>query len=73
MQVDVSALKKSISEKGMTQESVAKAIGVDASTFIRKMKSEGLSFSIGQMHKLVDVLSISKDQATAIFFSENTQ
>lgn len=73
MQVDVSALKKSISEKGMTQESVAKAIGVDASTFIRKMKSEGLSFSIGQMHKLVDVLSISKDQATAIFFSENSQ
>lgn len=73
MQVNVSALKKSISEKGMTQESVAKAIGVDASTFIRKMKSEGLSFSIGQMHKLVDVLSISKDQATAIFFSENSQ
>lgn len=73
MQVNINALRKSITEKGMTQESVAKAIGVDASTFTRKMKSEGLSFSIGQMHKIVDVLSISKEQATDIFLSENSQ
>ena len=73
MQVNINALRKSITEKGMTQESVAKAIGVDASTFTRKMKSEGLSFSIGQMHKIVAVLSISKEQATDIFLSENSQ
>ncbi len=73
MQVDVNALRKSISDRGMTQEAVARAIGVDNSTFIRKMKCDGLSFSIGQMHKLVEVLSIPKAQATDIFLHENSQ
>lgn len=73
MQVNVNMLRESIAEKGMTQEAVAKAIGVDNSTFIRKMKSDGLSFSVGQMHKIVDVLSISKTRATDIFLSENSQ
>ena len=73
MQVDINKLKGSIAASGMTQEAVAKAIGIDNSTFIRKMKCNGLAFSIGQMHQLVDVLSISKAEAADIFLHENSQ
>jgi len=73
MRVDINRLKGSIAARGMTQESVAKAIGIDNSTFIRKMKCEGVAFSVGQMHKLVDVLAISPEEAAAIFLASNSQ
>lgn len=72
MTVDVNKLKGKIVERGMTQEAVAKAIGVDNSTFTRKMKSCGLTFSIGQMHQLVKLLDISPEDAQLIFLSENS-
>ena len=73
MQVNTNKLKGYIAASGMTQEAVAKAIGVDSSTFSRKLKCNGLTFSIGQMHKLVDVLSIPASDATAIFLCQNAQ
>jgi len=73
MRVDINRLKGSIAARGMTQEAVAKAIGIDNSTFIRKMKCEGVAFSVGQMHKLVDVLAISPEEAAAIFLANNSQ
>lgn len=73
VRVDISRLKGKIAEKGLTQESVAKELGVDNSTFIRKMKASGLTFSIGQMHKLVDILSITPEDAQQIFLSDYSQ
>ena len=51
MRVDTNRLKGSIAANGMTQEAVAHAIGIDNSTFCRKMKCDGVTFSVGQMHK----------------------
>lgn len=73
MHVDINRLKGSIAASGMTQEAVARAIGVDNSTFIRKMKCQGVAFSVGQMHKLVDVLAISPEEAAHIFLCSNSQ
>ena len=73
MRVDTNRLKGCMAAKGMTQEAVAKAIGVDNSTFIRKMKCDGLAFSIGQMHQIVEVLDIGRDDAAAIFLAQNSQ
>jgi len=70
MRVDIELLKKSIAASGKTKETVAREIGIDYSTFSRKMNSEALTFSVGQMHKMVDVLSLSNDQATHIFFAQ---
>jgi hypothetical protein len=70
MRVDVDLLKRSIAASGKTKETVAKEIGIDYSTFTRKMNCDALAFSVGQMHKLVDVLSLSKDQASQIFFAQ---
>ena len=70
MHVNVELLKRSIAASGKTKEAVAREIGIDYSTFSRKMNSEGLSFSVGQMHKMVDVLGISDETASAIFFAQ---
>ena len=72
MRVDINRLKGKFAACGMTQEEVAKAIGVDNSTFIRKMKCDGVAFSVGQMHKLVDVLVMSPEEAATIFLASNS-
>lgn len=67
MRVDVNKLKGKIAENQLTPERVASAIGIDGSTFYRKLKANGLTFTVEQMHKIVDVLRLSKEEATQIF------
>lgn len=73
MRVDTNRLKGSIAANGMTQEAVAHAIGIDNSTFCRKMKCDGVTFSVGQMHKLIDLLKITPEVAVQIFLCEDSQ
>nr|WP_295678878.1 DUF739 family protein [uncultured Lachnoclostridium sp.] len=70
MVVNVPKLKGKIIEKGTTQESVADSMGMCRSTFYRKMKNGGAGFTIGEIHKLVKVLMLSKEEAIDIFFNQ---
>lgn len=72
VEVNTNKLKGKIAECGLTNETFAKAIGIDNSTFFRKMKSKGLAFSIGQMHRMADILSLSPQEASDIFLSQNS-
>lgn len=72
VQVDTNKLRGKIVECGLTQEHVAKSIGVDRSTFYRKMKDNGSEFSVGEMHSICDVLSLTNEEAVAIFLSEKS-
>lgn len=56
-----------MAEKKIGKEELAEKIGVDASTFYRKMKDDGVKFTIGQMHKIVEVLDLSREDAATIF------
>nr|DAP66075.1 MAG TPA: Regulatory protein-modification, helix-turn-helix, transcriptional regulato, DNA [Caudoviricetes sp.] len=67
--VDISKLKGKIVERNTTQEELASKIGIDKSTFYRKMKQNG-NFSIKEVNLIVSTLNLSKDEAMAIFFSE---
>lgn len=69
MHVDTGKLRGKIVECGLTHERVAKSIGIDKSTFYRKMKDDGVEFSVGEMHSLCDVLDLTKEEAVAIFLS----
>ncbi len=69
MRVDVTALRKRISEMGLTQEALAKRISIDKSTFSRKMQNMAETFTIGEMHKIVDVLGLSDEDAKNIFLA----
>ena len=70
MRVDVDLLKRSIAVSGKTKETVAKELGIDYSTFTRKMNSDALTFSVGQMHRMADVLDLSAEQVKSIFFAQ---
>lgn len=69
MRVDIAKLRGKIAERGLTQEKLAIELAMDKSTLSRKMKSEGLEFSIGDMHRLVGVLNLTKKDASEIFLS----
>lgn len=70
MRTNMQKLKGKIVEKDTTIEAVAKAIGMDRTTFFRKMKNQGLSFSIGEVHKMVDAIPLTFDEAKDIFLAE---
>lgn len=70
MRVDVELLKKEIAMSGKTKETFAKEIGIDYSTFTRKMKRSALTFTVGQMHKITEVLNLSNAKAAEIFLSQ---
>ena len=54
-------------ECGMNIESISEKMGLNPSTVYRKIRSTGLNFSIGEMHKIVSILGLSKEEAVSIF------
>lgn len=62
-------LKGKIVESGITQEAVADAIGMNRSTFYRKMKRKGNTFTVEEMNKIVQVIPLSREEAVLIFFT----
>ncbi|MDO5547230.1 MAG: XRE family transcriptional regulator [Eubacteriales bacterium] len=71
--MNVNKLKGKIVECGLTQEKVAEFIGIDRSTFCRKMKNKGLEFSVGEMHSICRILDLSSEDAIGIFLSDKSQ
>ncbi|VTT11388.1 phage repressor [Streptococcus gordonii] len=67
--VNVAKLKGKIVERDITQEELAKNIGITKSTFYRKMKQNG-NFSIKEVNLIVSSLNLTKDEAINIFFAE---
>lgn len=67
--VNVQKLKGKIMERGTTQEALAKALGIDRSTFYRKMRQGG-NFTIKEVNLIVSALHLSKDEAMSIFFAD---
>lgn len=69
MVVNVQRLKGKIVEKKTTQESVADAMGMNRSTFYRKMKNGGNGFTVGDIHKMIACVPLTKKEAMDIFFN----
>ncbi|MGL6202087.1 MAG: helix-turn-helix domain-containing protein [Lachnospiraceae bacterium] len=68
MVVNTQKLKGKIVERDTTQEALADAVGVDRSTFYRKMKNGGNGFTVGEIHKIIDAIPLTMDEAISIFF-----
>ena len=73
MKTDVAGLMKVITRQGMTVEAIAKKIGINRSTFYRKLSSDGEKFTIGEVHRMVDALPITTEEAVHIFLADNSQ
>lgn len=73
MSTNMEMLRAKMAELKLSPEDMAREIGVDASTFYRKIKADGVTFTVGQIHKIVDVLKLSREEATSIFLWPNSQ
>lgn len=67
--VNVQRLKGLIVEKGTTQQAVADSIGIDRSTFYRKMKNGG-SFSLEEAGLIAENVPLTGNEAMEIFFAD---
>lgn len=67
LSTNMDILREKMARRKLSPEDMARELGVDASTFYRKIKADGVTFTVGQMHKIVDVLHLSKEEATSIF------
>lgn len=68
--VTVNKLKGAIVEKGFSVEKLASAIGMDKSTFYRKLSTSGELFLIKEADLISKQLGLNKDEVNAIFFSQ---
>ena len=63
--IDMNKLNGKIVERETTKEAIADEIGINRSTFYRRLKNGKLL--IGDMHKICEVLNLTKDEAIEIF------
>ncbi len=73
MSVNMTALRQRIHDRGYTIETLADKMNIDRATIYRKMKRDGETFTIGQIHQISDILCLSADEAKGIFLSRNSQ
>lgn len=64
--VDTDKLRGIISEKGLSQRSVARKIGIAEGSFYRKMRKK--VFNSDEIYKLIELLDI--DNPVDIFFAK---
>lgn len=70
MQVNIELLKEKIAASGLNIKKVAEMIGIDESTFYRKLKANGETFTVKEVYAIIDILDIDKSAAGEIFFSQ---
>lgn len=58
-----------IAEKGKRKIDIARAIGVNPSTFYRKLSSGGASFTVGEIQRMAEFIPLTEEEATSIFLS----
>ena len=67
MPVDVERIKIRMNEMDLTVKDVVNALGIDESTYYRKMANSGKPFSVEQAQKLSVLLDLTKQEASEIF------
>lgn len=69
MEINVLKFKGIIVEKGTTQEAVAEKIGINRSTFYRRLKNGGRDFTLKEMHSIISFLQLTDHEVNDIFLS----
>lgn len=65
--MNIPKLKGKMAEKEINVEKMATLMEMDRSTLYRKLDN-GEKFTVGEAHKIKDILGLTNDEATAIFF-----
>ena len=68
-QMNTNKLKAKLVERGTNVANLAATIGIDKATLYRKLRSDGETLSIRDANAIVTALSLTPDEAMAIFFA----
>lgn len=68
--VNVDKLRGKMVERRMPVPILAKKMGIDTSTFYRKLGTGGETFSIKEVDAMVRELNLDRNTATDIFFTQ---
>lgn len=66
--VDLDKLNGKIAERGTTKEAIANAIGIDRSTFYRRLKLNKML--VGDIHRMCEILCLTTQEAVDIFLAQ---
>ena len=66
--MNIQMLKGKIVERGLNLYSVSSKMGLSRASLYRKLRG-GEKITIGEAAKIRDVLNLSEEEATAIFFN----
>lgn len=69
--VNIMKLKGKIVENGMNISSLADEMGIDRATLYRRMNRDGETFTIKEANQICEILNLSKEEAMAIFFTND--
>lgn len=68
--VNVNKLRGKIVENGLSVEEIADKIGIDRSTFYRRLNSGGENFLIKEVDAIAKILNLTSNEAATIFFAQ---
>lgn len=69
--MNINKLKGKIVERGMNIETLASLIGIDRSTFYRRLNNRGETFTVKEVNLIREHLKLSKEEAMEIFFTNH--
>ncbi len=67
--MNVRKLRAKMVENAISVEMLSNLIGINKSTFYRKLTSKGEDFTIGEANAIAKALALSAEEFTAIFFA----
>ena len=65
--MNINKLKGKIVERGYNNLTFSEAIGMPIATYNRRIASDGVDFTIGEVETIVEKLSLSANEASEIF------
>ena len=73
MTVNIPALRGHMVEKGVDVDFLSEKLGINKSTFYRKLNAKGRTFTVGEVHNIAEALRLTKDETANIFLFSNSQ
>lgn len=70
MRINIQKLKGKMAENNMNVEQIANEIGINRTTFYRKLNSGGGQFTVSEIQGIVSTLKMSPDEALNIFLAQ---
>ena len=68
--MNVLKLKGKIVENGLSVSKLAVELDINESTFYRKLDNGGMSFTVGELMKITDILKLNRNEFNNIFFND---